>query len=113
MWWVLYQRPATNHENLDDFVGFLVTELNDDEVELGIWLAPSHWSQGYASEVVHSVVPLLHIRFPDAQVVGYVAERHHASHRMLAAAGFRPDGQRTGRYGDTVIRHVHPRHSAG
>lgn len=63
-----------------------------DEVELGYWIAPNYWGQGYASEAVRAVLSV-------ARSLGHsrVVARHfvdnHASGRVLEKAGFQRTGQ--------------------
>lgn len=73
-------------------IGVAGLHRRDDAVELGYWIAPQHWGQGYASETVRCVLAV-------AQALGHrrVFARHFvdnkASGRVLEKAGFRRTGR--------------------
>lgn len=78
--------PTAEGAKLIGSIGF---GADGGDVELGYWIARSHWGQGYATEAVRSVLGL-------AKALGHrrIVARHFAdngaSARVLAKAGFRP-----------------------
>lgn len=73
----------------------------DDEAELGYWIAPAHWGQGYATEAGRAVIAIARdaLRLPRL-VSGHFLD-NPASGRVLRKLGFRATGA------------VHARHSIG
>jgi RimJ/RimL family protein N-acetyltransferase len=72
-------------------IGGIGLQQGEDGLELGYWIARSHWNKGYATEAARSVLRL-------AGTLGHkrVAAHHFvdnpASARVLAKIGFRPTG---------------------
>ena len=68
-----------------------------DDIELGYWIARSHWGHGYASEAARGVLRL-------AEALGHrrIISRHFADNpaagAVLAKAGFAPTGDRCLRF---------------
>lgn len=64
----------------------------DSEVELGYWIVPSHWGQGYATEAARAVVAYAQETLQLERLVsGYFAD-NPASGRVLDKLGFRVTG---------------------
>ena len=65
---------------------------DEGEVEMGYWLAPSHWGKGYATEAARGVIEV-------ARMLGYSRLRaghfvdNPASGKVLRKVGFRPTGK--------------------
>jgi [ribosomal protein S5]-alanine N-acetyltransferase len=78
--------------------------LDDDEVEVGWWLAQSHWGQGLATEAARAAVGDLFTRVGLPRVVSMAARENAASLRVMAKLGYR--FVREQEYGDFVV-HVH------
>ena len=72
-------------------IGGIGLHDHGDGVELGYWIARSHWNKGYATEAARGVLRL-------AATLGHIRiAAHHfvdnpASARVLAKIGFRPTG---------------------
>lgn len=66
--------------------------IQKDEVELGYWLTPTAWGQGYATEAACAMVAFAR----DSLGLTRIASGHFvdnpASGRVLAKAGFHPTG---------------------
>jgi RimJ/RimL family protein N-acetyltransferase len=67
------------------------------DVEMGYWIARSHWGQGYATEAVRAVLSLSRTLGHRRLVANHFAD-NPASARVLAKAGFRPTGRTELRY---------------
>ncbi|MCB2061415.1 MAG: GNAT family N-acetyltransferase [Novosphingobium sp.] len=68
-----------------------------DNIELGYWIARSHWGQGYATEAARSVLSLA-AALGHRRVVAHHFTDNPASGRVLLKAGFRPTGGESMRY---------------
>jgi len=68
-----------------------------DQVELGYWIARSHWGQGYATEAAQAVLGLARALGHRRIVAGHFAN-NPASGRVLTKAGFRRTGTVAPRY---------------
>ncbi|MEO6717444.1 MAG: GNAT family N-acetyltransferase [Novosphingobium sp.] len=68
-----------------------------DDVELGYWIARSHWGQGYATEAAQAVLQLAKALGHRRVVAGHFVD-NPASGRVLTKAGFRRTGTVAPRY---------------
>ncbi len=68
-----------------------------DDIELGYWIARSHWGQGYATEAARAVLRLAEALGHRRIVAGHFAD-NPASGRVLAKAGFLRAGEPTYRF---------------
>ena len=64
----------------------------DGEVEVGYWITPADWGQGYATEALRGVLSLARLA-GHCRLVGRHAADNPASQRVLRKAGFRPTGR--------------------
>lgn len=62
------------------------------QVEVGYWVAPSHWGRGYATEALGGLLDLARLA-GHRRVVSRHAVDNPASGRVLRKAGFRPTGR--------------------
>lgn len=63
-----------------------------DDVEVGYWIAPSHWGCGYATEALRGLVALARVA-GHTRIVSRHAADNPASGRVLRKAGFRATGR--------------------
>jgi RimJ/RimL family protein N-acetyltransferase len=86
--------PGANGAEL---IGSIGLARKPDEVELGYWIARSHWHQGYASEAARAV-----LRLADAlghrRVIAHHFADNPASGRVLEKVGFRRTGHAEQRF---------------
>jgi RimJ/RimL family protein N-acetyltransferase len=68
-----------------------------DQIELGYWIARSHWGQGYATEAARAVVQLAKALGHQRLAAAHFAD-NPASGRVLGKAGFTPMGKPTLRF---------------
>ena len=61
-------------------------------VEVGYWIAPDRWGQGYATEALGGLLSLARLS-GHRRIVGRHAADNPASGRVLRKAGFRPTGR--------------------
>lgn len=73
-------------------IGCIGFAADDDEIELGYWLAREYWGQGYASEAARAVIGLARTLGYRRLVAGHFID-NPASGRVLRKVGFRPTGQ--------------------
>jgi len=71
-----------------------------DDVELGYWIAPGSWGQGYATEALNAVVNHCRILGHRRLIASHFAD-NRATAKVLEKAGFRATGQTTMRFSVT------------
>ncbi len=64
----------------------------DGQIEVGYWLAPSHWGHGYATEALTGLLALARLA-GHPRIFSRHAQDNPASGRVLRKAGFRPTGR--------------------
>ena len=85
--------PATG-----EVIGSVGLAAQDDgEVELGYWIARSHWGRGYAPEAARAVLRLARTIGHRRIVAGHFVD-NPTSGRVLAKIGFRPTGRVLSRF---------------
>lgn len=62
------------------------------EVEVGYWITPTHWGQGYATEALRGILSLARL-VGHCRLVSRHAADNPASGRVLRKAGFVPTGR--------------------
>ncbi len=89
------------HRETGDLIGVVGTHpVDDNEIEIGYWMATRFAGQGYASEAAAGVIALLRAQYPVRTIFAECRPANHASWRVLEKLGFRPtgaDGHRSGR----------------
>ena len=78
-------------------IGCVGLDRHGDEVELGYWIARSHWGQGYATEAVGAVLSLASALGHRRISAGHFID-NPASGRVLEKVGFVPTGGREMRF---------------
>lgn len=73
-------------------VGGIGLHRQDDEVELGYWIARDHWGRGYATEASRAVLRLARTLGHRTLVSGHFID-NPASGAVLRKAGFKPTGR--------------------
>ena len=81
-------------------IGSAGLSQHGEDVELGYWIARSHWGQGFATEAARAVLQLARALGHRRIVAGHFVD-NPASGRVLTKAGFRRTGT------------IAPRHSLG
>ena len=71
-------------------IGSVGLGRHGDDIELGYWIARSHWGQGYATEAARAVLGLAEALGHRRIFAGHFAD-NPASGRVLAKAGFSAD----------------------
>lgn len=84
--------------------------LADDEVEVGWWLARSHWGRGLATEAARAAIHDLFTRVHLPRVVSMAARDNTASLRIMAKLGY--TFLREQPYRDFIV-HIHELTPAG
>ncbi|UTW55992.1 GNAT family N-acetyltransferase [Kordiimonas sp. SCSIO 12610] len=78
----------------DQFIGNAGYFTNeDDNIEVGYWIARPFWGQGLATRVTHLIVELARSHGHKGTLYAGHAKDNLASGRVLAKAGFIPDGE--------------------
>ena len=68
-------------------IGFLnEVHIEDKEIELGYFIASKHWNQGYATEALSAVIPIL-FDMGYERIVAAHFEENPTSGRVMAKAG--------------------------
>ena len=63
-----------------------------ERIEVGYWIAPAHWGQGYATEALTGLLALARLA-GHQRIFSRHASDNPASGRVLRKAGFRPTGR--------------------
>ena len=89
---LIFARTAGDPE-LVGSIGFGRWQGPDTPTELGYWIAPDHWNQGYATEAGRAVLALAFdgLRLPSLGAAHFVD--NPASGTVLQKLGFRPTGE--------------------
>ena len=74
-------------------IGGVGIAQRDGEHELGYWIAPGHWNQGYATEAAAAVVAMARESLKLKRLTSGHFEDNPASGRVLAKLGFEVTGQ--------------------
>ena len=80
-----------------ELVGCVGLHRADDGVELGYWVARSHWGRGFATEAVRAILSLARA-IGHGRIAAYHFADNPASGRVLEKLGFRPTGTTGPRY---------------
>lgn len=68
---------------------------NPQEAEISYWLGRSHWGKGLGKRIVRAATQKAFADHPDLdRIVAFVHPDNHASARVLAFAGYAPQGTR-------------------
>jgi RimJ/RimL family protein N-acetyltransferase len=73
-------------------VGCVGLHEDGGQVEVGYWVAPTHWGRGYATEALSGLVALARLA-GHRRIVSRHAADNPASGRVLKKAGFRQTGR--------------------
>lgn len=80
-------------EGAPRLIGGIGLADRDGDVEIGYWIAPSHWGNGFATEAGRAVVAMAR----DSLRIGRLVSGHFvgnpASGRVLTKLGFEPTGR--------------------
>ncbi len=84
-------------DNGGRLIGGIGFGRNGDEVELGYWIAPSEWGQGYATEALDAMLAHARMLGHSRVIASHFAE-NAATARVLEKAGFVPTGEMSARF---------------
>ena len=73
-------------------VGCIGLHEDAGQIEVGYWVAPTHWGRGYATEALTGLLALARLA-GHRRIVSRHAADNPASGRVLSKAGFRPTGR--------------------
>ncbi|MEU7590369.1 GNAT family N-acetyltransferase [Micromonospora sp. NPDC049230] len=92
----------------DEQVGVVAVERRADDLEIGVWITPARWSNGYAREALSAVLGQLRITrgLAGLPIVAEIDSQHVRSSQLFQSLGFRLGGPGIGRYGNRVDRYV-------
>jgi RimJ/RimL family protein N-acetyltransferase len=76
--------------------------LADDDFEVGWWIDPVHWGNGYATEGGRAIVDEAFTRLDAPSVVARVQPENAASLRVAAALGLTVENDAVDRFGKPV-----------
>jgi len=82
--WAVVEMPS---ENIIGSCGFLFQD-DESEIDLGYYLAPPFWGQGYATEAAKACLDYGFEKLKLNEIVATVDVRHLASQRVLEKIGF-------------------------
>lgn len=86
-------------------VGLVVASRQDQDVEIGYWVAAECWGRGIAGAMVTQALPLVGQLFGTSCLTARVDPANTASARVLIRHGFRHDGHSEGL--DRYVREDH------
>ena len=101
---------AATHKDSGQKIGFIglnhvppeATEIADDEVEIGWWLAPDFWRQGLATEGAFALRDEAFGRVGLERIIGRYRPENTPSGLIMKRIGMSFDRDSTGRHGETV-----------
>ena len=94
----LLRDPADREWSGRDSSAAWACTADDDEVELGYWIAREYWGRGYATEAARAVLRLAKVLgHREAGVAGHFID-NPASGAVLRKVGFEPTGKLRRRY---------------
>jgi RimJ/RimL family protein N-acetyltransferase len=73
-------------------VGCVGLHEDGGQIEVGYWIAPTHWGRGYATEALSGLLALARLA-GHRRIVSRHAADNPASGRVLKKTGFRPTGR--------------------
>lgn len=73
-------------------IGLACGRKIDRHAEVGYWLGPNHWGQGYASEALSAALAFAFRRLKLVRVWARSVPANKVSARMLRRAGFKSEG---------------------
>ncbi len=74
-----------------EIVGCIGIDINGADVELGYWIARSHWGKGYATEAGHSALRVARALGHKSLIASHFVD-NPASGKVLRKIGFVPTG---------------------
>ena len=83
----------TQSGQLIGMIGLMGDADHPDRIEIGYYIARSHWGQGYASEAGRAVIDYAHRRFDPSWLHACYFSTNTASGRVLAKLGFVETGR--------------------
>ncbi len=90
--------PGEHGSNLVGMVGLNCHERCEEGcVEIGYWIARSHWGQGIATEAVRGVLEVARSLGIERIEAGHFTD-NPASGRVLCKVGFKPTGERKAQF---------------
>ena len=97
--------PMPVDTQVTDYDSVIPGQYPDAEIEIGFFLKPTAWAQGYASEACRSVIRLVFDDSPLTEIVANFDPANEASRKLLTRLGFIDRG--TGRaYGVDAPRYT-------
>jgi RimJ/RimL family protein N-acetyltransferase len=88
-----YLLPMPTEEDDVDYNLIVMGQMPDTDVEVGYFLKPSAWGQGYATEICHRMTQFAFQDTSLDEIVASVHERNVASRKVLEKCGFRQAGR--------------------
>jgi len=86
--------------------GIGLAQQSSGDIELGYWIVPSHWGQGFATEAGHALVALARESLRITRLVSGHFTDNPASGRVLTKLGFTATGQTEARFCTARATHV-------
>jgi ribosomal-protein-alanine N-acetyltransferase len=88
-----YLLPMPVEDNDMDYSLLVPEQLPDGEIELGYFLIPSAWGNGYATEISRRLLEFAFQDSPLTELVASVNDDNLASHNVLQKSGFTENGR--------------------
>ena len=89
IWWAICLKPEIQFIGA---IGFNNLQKEHKKAEIGFWLYPAHWGNGYIREIVPTALKYAFDELGLHRVEGYVESHNSASKNALMKLGFRHEG---------------------
>jgi len=90
LWWGICLKDAPEH--LIGACGIHDWDQQQHTAELGFWLLPTHWQQGFMQECMQNLFPFFFTTLKLHRLQARVEAGNFASHKLLLHSGFQLEG---------------------
>lgn len=89
IWWAIWDKDK---QQFFGACGYNEYQAEHRKIELGYWLLPEHWGQGYIQEALQLIIPFAFQRLKIERIEAYVETGNKASDKVLLKQGFKHEG---------------------
>ena len=89
LWWAIQNRWD---ERFMGACGFNEYQAEHHKIELGYWLLPAYWGQGFVRDTLEAVIPYIFKQLKVERIEAFVEVGNDASDKVLCKQGFQYEG---------------------